>query len=53
MALVCSAAGGQTGADGCYHVDYAEPGGRKNPYVLINPKIIVADGPERTTGEGC
>lgn len=34
-------------------VDYAESAGRKNPYVLINPKIIVADGPERTTGEGC
>lgn len=34
-------------------VDYAVPGGRKNPYVLINPKIVVADGPERVTGEGC
>ena len=34
-------------------VDYAEPGGQKNPYVLINPVIVVKDGPERTTGEGC
>lgn len=32
-------------------VDYTA--GKKNPYVLINPQIIVADGPERTTGEGC
>lgn len=32
-------------------VDYA--GGKKNPYVLINPKVLVADGEERETGEGC
>lgn len=32
-------------------VDYA--GGKKNPYVLINPHIIVADGEEREGGEGC
>lgn len=34
-------------------VDYAEEGGRRNPYVLINPKVVVADGEERTTEEGC
>ena len=33
-------------------VDYTGPEG-KNPYVLINPKIIVADGPEREFSEGC
>lgn len=33
-------------------VDYSGPNG-KNPYVLINPKIVVADGEERETGEGC
>ena len=33
--------------------DYAEPGGKRNPYVLINPKIVTQDGPERVTGEGC
>ena len=33
-------------------VDYSGPEG-KNPYVLINPKIIVADGPEREFAEGC
>lgn len=32
-------------------VDYG--GGKKNPYVLINPKVLVADGEERETGEGC
>lgn len=32
-------------------VDYAE--GTKNPYVLINPRIVTADGPERETSEGC
>lgn len=32
-------------------VDYA--GGKKNPYVLINPKVIVADGEEVEGGEGC
>ena len=34
-------------------VDYATPGGKKNPYVLINPVIVTADGKPRTTGEGC
>ena len=34
-------------------VDYADGEGPKNPYVLINPKVVVADGPERTTSEGC
>lgn len=32
-------------------VDYV--GGKRNPYVLINPKVVTADGEERTTGEGC
>ncbi len=32
-------------------VDYGKS--KRNPYVLINPKIIVADGEERETGEGC
>ncbi len=32
-------------------VDYS--GGTKNPYVLINPRIVIADGPERETSEGC
>ena len=32
-------------------VDYAK--GTKNPYVLINPRIVTADGPERETSEGC
>ncbi|MGI6755624.1 MAG: peptide deformylase [Atopobiaceae bacterium] len=32
-------------------VDYGS--GKKNPYVLINPEIVVADGEERETGEGC
>ena len=31
-------------------VDYS--GGTKNPYVLINPRIVTADGPERETSEG-
>lgn len=31
--------------------DYVEDD--KNPYVLINPEIIVADGPERSFSEGC
>ena len=26
---------------------------KRNPYVLINPRIVVADGEERETGEGC
>ena len=34
-------------------VDYAGPGSKKNPYVLINPKVVTADGPERTFSEGC
>ena len=34
-------------------VDYAGKGSRKNPYVLINPKVIVADGPEKEGPEGC
>ena len=34
-------------------VDYAGEGTKKNPYVLINPKIVAADGPERAYGEGC
>ena len=32
-------------------VDYGK--GKKNPYVLVNPRIVVADGEERETGEGC
>ena len=32
-------------------VDYTSKG--KNPYVLINPRVIVADGEERENGEGC
>lgn len=32
-------------------VDYTK--NKRNPYVLINPRIIVADGEERETGEGC
>lgn len=32
--------------------DYAD-GTPKNPYVLINPEIIVADGDMRTFSEGC
>lgn len=32
--------------------DYAD-GSPKNPYVLINPEIIVADGPEVPFAEGC
>jgi peptide deformylase len=34
-------------------VDWSGKGGKKNPYVLINPEIITADGEERETGEGC
>ena len=34
-------------------VDYAGEGTKKNPYVLINPRIVAADGPERAYGEGC
>jgi peptide deformylase len=32
-------------------VDYTKD--KRNPYVLINPKIIVADGDEIETSEGC
>lgn len=32
-------------------VDYTK--NKRNPYVLINPRIVVADGEERETGEGC
>lgn len=34
-------------------VDYVEEGGRRNPYVLVNPEIVTADGEDRTTDEGC
>lgn len=33
-------------------VDYDGPRNR-NPYVLINPQIVTADGEERMSGEGC
>ncbi len=33
--------------------DYAGENGTKNPYVLVNPRIIVADGEERAFEEGC
>ncbi len=32
-------------------VDYSD--GKRNPYVLVNPRIVVADGEERETPEGC
>ena len=32
-------------------VDYTK--GKRNPYVLVNPRIVVADGEKRETGEGC
>ena len=34
-------------------VDYAGKNTKKNPYVLINPKIVTADGPEVEGSEGC
>ena len=34
-------------------VDYAGKGSKRNPYVLINPRVIVADGPEKEGSEGC
>lgn len=34
-------------------VDYAGEGSKKNPYALINPKVVTADGPERSYSEGC
>lgn len=33
--------------------DYAGKGTKKNPYVLINPRIITADGDLRDFQEGC
>ena len=32
-------------------VDYV--GKKRNPYVLLNPKVITADGPMRSYSEGC
>ena len=32
-------------------VDYTRA--KRNPYVLINPTVVVADGEERETSEGC
>lgn len=34
-------------------VDWAGKGSKKNPYVLINPQIVTADGPEKEGSEGC
>lgn len=34
-------------------VDYAGKNSKKNPYVLINPKVVTADGPEKEGSEGC
>ena len=34
-------------------VDWSGRGSKKNPYVLINPRIITADGPEKEGSEGC
>ncbi len=34
-------------------VDWAGRGSKKNPYVLINPRIVAADGPEVEGSEGC
>ena len=50
----CGLAGPQVGAMRQIVVidcDYGQ--GKKNPYVLINPKVVVADGEERESGEGC
>ena len=33
--------------------DYAGAGTKKNPYVLINPKVVTADGDPRDFKEGC
>ena len=33
--------------------DYSGKGSKKNPYVLINPKVIKADGEPRDFQEGC
>ena len=34
-------------------VDYVDPEDEKNPFVLINPEIVVKDGPLRSFNEGC
>ena len=34
-------------------VDWAGKNSKKNPYVLINPQIVTADGPEVEGSEGC
>lgn len=34
-------------------VDWAGKGSKKNPYVLINPRVVTADGPEIEGSEGC
>ncbi len=34
-------------------VDWAGKGSKKNPYVLINPRVVTADGPEVEGSEGC
>ena len=34
-------------------VDWAGKNSKKNPYVLINPQVVTADGPEIEGGEGC
>ena len=34
-------------------VDWAGKGSKKNPYVLIKPRVVTADGPEIEGSEGC
>lgn len=34
-------------------VDYVDKDAERNPYVLINPRIVAADGPLRSFSEGC
>lgn len=34
-------------------VDWSRESSRRNPYVLVNPRVVVADGEERTGSEGC
>lgn len=34
-------------------VDWAGKGSKRNPYVLINPRVVTADGPEIEGSEGC
>ncbi|HJA28965.1 MAG TPA: peptide deformylase [Candidatus Olsenella pullicola] len=34
-------------------VDWSGKGSKKNPYVLINPRVVTADGPEKEGSEGC